>query len=140
MKKMIFTTAFVIGISFGIQAQISINDVNKVSSVASKAATSSFDVGAIGSQIVNSLQSKIKLSPEQVTQTSAVVTELLNKKKNALPMLATDKAGYQKVMSGIQTAFPSKMKTILKAQQYASLLQLIPKTSSSTNILSKLLF
>lgn len=140
MRKLFFTTVFFVGLCWGIQAQISLNDVNKATSVASKAATSSFDVGAIGSQIVNSLQSKIQLNPEQVTQTTSIVTELLNKKKNALPMLATNKAGYQKVMSGIQTAFPSKMKSILKAQQYASLLQLIPKSSSSTNILSKLLF
>lgn len=73
-------------------AQISINDINKATSVAGKAATSSFDVNVISSQIVNSLKPQLKLAPEQVPQVSSIVTELLNKKKNALPMLASNKS------------------------------------------------
>ena len=75
---------------------------------------------------------------EKLTDRSG--TELLNKKKNALPKMASNKAGYNSVMAGIQSAFPSKMKTVLKAQQYATLLGLMPKSPSSTNILLKLLF
>jgi uncharacterized protein YajQ (UPF0234 family) len=140
MKKTLFAFAIAIGFSMNSNAQISLKDVNSATATASKSASSSFDVNGITTQIVNSLQPKLKLTPEQVPQVTGIVSGLLNKKKTALPLMATDKAGYASAMSGIQSAFPSKMKTVLKAQQYTSLLSLIPKTSTSTNVLSKLLF
>ena len=139
MKNFIFTFVLLLCSAISSKAQISLNDVNKATAVGSKA-LSSFDVSGISSQILGTLKPKLNLTPEQVPQVTSIVTELLNKKKNALPMMASNKAGYNSVMSGIQSAFPSKMKTVLKAQQYATLLGLIPKSPSSTNILSKLLF
>jgi hypothetical protein len=139
MKNFIFTFVLLLCSAISSKAQISLNDVNKATAVGSKA-LSSFDVSGISSQILGTLKPKLNLTPEQVPQVTSIVTELLNKKKNALPMMASNKAGYNSVMSGIQSAFPSKMKTVLKAQQYATLLGLMPKSPSSTNILSKLLF
>lgn len=140
MKKSILTSALLMCFALSSKAQISLNDVNKATEVGSKAALSSFDVSGVSSQILGTLKPKLSLTPEQVPQVTSIVTELLNKKKNALPMMASNKAGYNSVMSGIQSAFPSKMKTVLKAQQYSALLGLIPKSPSSTNVLSKLLF
>ncbi|MGL2994508.1 hypothetical protein [Flavobacterium sp. TSSA_36] len=140
MKKIVFTLVLLLIGGLVSKAQISMNDVNKVSAIAGKTATSAFDVSGISSEILGSLKPQLKLTPEQVPQVTSIVTELLNKKKNALPMMAKDKAGYSKVMTGIQSAFPSKMKTVLKAQQYASLLGIMPKSASATNVLSKLLF
>nr|WP_315157876.1 hypothetical protein [uncultured Flavobacterium sp.] len=140
MKKSILTSALLMCFALSSKAQISLNDVNKATEVGSKAALSSFDVSSISSQILGTLKPNLKLTPEQIPQVTSIVTELLNKKKNALPMMASNKAGYNSVMSGIQSAFPSKMKTVLKAQQYSALLGLIPKSPSSTNVLSKLLF
>ena len=140
MKNFIFTFVLLLCSAISSKAQISLNDVNKATAVGSKAALSSFDVSGISSQILGTLKPKLNLTPEQVPQVTSIVTELLNKKKNALPKMASNKAGYNSVMSGIQSAFPSKMKTVLKAQQYATLLGLMPKTPSATNILSKLLF
>ena len=139
MENFIFTFVLLLCSAISSKAQISLNDVNKATAVGSKA-LSSFDVSGISSQILGTLKPKLNLTPEQVPQVTSIVTELLNKKKNALPMMASNKAGYNSVMSGIQSAFPSKMKTVLKAQQYATLLGLMPKSPSSTNILSKLLF
>ena len=139
MKNFIFTFVLLLCSAISSKAQISLNDVNKATAVGSKA-LSSFDVSGISSQILGTLKPKLNLTPEQVPQVTSIVTELLNKKKNALPKMASNKAGYNSVMSGIQSAFPSKMKTVLKAQQYATLLGLMPKSPSSTNILSKLLF
>ena len=139
MKNFIFTFVLLLCSAISSKAQISLNDVNKATAVGSKA-LSSFDVSGISSQILGTLKPKLNLTPEQVPQVTSIVTELLNKKKNALPMMASNKAGYNSVMSGIQSAFPSKMKTVLKAQQYATLLGLMPKSPSSTNILLKLLF
>ena len=109
--------------------------MNKATAVGSKAALSSFDVSGISSQILGTLKPKLNLTPEQVPQVTSIVTELLNKKKNALPMMASNKAGYNSVMSGIQSAFPSKMKTVLKAQQYATLLGLMPKFAALATII-----
>ena len=125
MKNFIFTFVLLLCSAISSKAQISLNDVNKATAVGSKA-LSSFDVSGISSQILGTLKPKLNLTPEQVPQVTSIVTELLNKKKNALPMMASNKAGYNSVMSGIQSAFPSKMKTVLKAQQYATLLGLMP--------------
>jgi hypothetical protein len=43
-------------------------------------------------------------------------------------------------MSGLRDLFPSKMKGILNATQYASLLGIMPKSASSPSVLTKMLF
>lgn len=140
MKKTVLVIAIAFGFSTYSNAQISLKDVNSATSAASKTATSAFDVNGISAQIMNTLKPQLKLTPDQIAPVTGVVTGLLNKKKDALPLMATNKAGYAAAMSGVQGAFPSKMKTILKAEQYSSLLNIIPKKPSSTNILSKMLF
>lgn len=140
MKKSVLFIAFAFGFSCYSNAQISMKKLNSEPTSTIKAPSTTFDVNGLTSQIVNSLQPKLKLTNDQVPQVTNTITGLLNKKKKAIPLITTDKAGYSSIMTGIQSAFPSKMKTILKPEQYSSLLSLIPKKPSSTNILSKMLF
>lgn len=107
---------------------------------AASAATNSFDVAGISNQVMGMLSPKLKLTEAQKPAVNSLVNELLNKKKNILPLAATDKAGYASKMTGLRNLFPSKMKGILDASQYASLLGIMPKSASSTSALAKMLF
>lgn len=144
MKKKLLMMSMLFGIFTYSNAQ-SIGDITKAAgTTASKQATSaaanSFDVAGISNQVMGVLSPKLKLTDAQKPAVNSLVNELLNKKKNILPLAATDKAGYVSKMTGLRNLFPSKMKGILNATQYASLLGIMPKSASSTSPLTKMLF
>ena len=93
MKKKLFITAVLFGtISFA-NAQ-SMGDITKAASTAKTASASSFDVASISNQVMGVLSPKLKLTDAQKPAVNSLVNETLNKKKNILPTMATDKAGY----------------------------------------------
>jgi hypothetical protein len=123
----------------------SIGDLTKAAGTATSkqavsAATNSFDVARISNQVMGVLSPKLKLTEAQKPAVNSIVNEMLNKKKNILPLAVTDKAGYTSKMSGLRDLFPSKMKGIVNATQYASLLGIMPKSASSPSVLTKMLF
>jgi hypothetical protein len=142
-KKLIMLSVFLAGFGYA-QAQ-SMGDLTKAAgSAATKQATTaaanSFDVAGISNQVMGMLSPKLKLTDAQKPAVNSLVNELLNKKKSILPLAATDKAGYASKMTGLRNLFPSKMKGILDATQYASLLGIMPKSASSTSALAKMLY
>lgn len=144
MKKKFLIIAMLLG-SFTYSNAQSIGDITKAAgTTASKqtasAAANSFNVAGISNQVMGLLSPKLKLTEAQKPAVNSLVNELLNKKKNILPLAATDKAGYASKMTAIRDLFPSKMKGILNATQYASLLGIMPKSASSTSPLTKMLF
>ncbi len=144
MKKKLLMMSMLFGIFTYSNAQ-SIGDVTKAagttaSKQATAAAASSFDVAGISNQVMGVLSPKLKLTEAQKPAVNSLVNELLNKKKNILPLAATDKAGYASKMTGLRDLFPSKMKKIVNPEQYTALLGLLPKSASSTSALAKMLF
>lgn len=144
MKKRLFILSMLLG-AFTFSNAQSMGSITKAagSSAAKQAtsvATNSFDVSGISNQVMGVLAPKLKLTDAQKPAVIAVVSELLNKKKNILPTALTDKAGYASKMSGLRDLFPAKLKGILNAGQYAQLLGLMPKSASSPSALAKMLF
>lgn len=149
MKKMFFLVAAFLSVatvssqSLGTiskDAKNASKDVKSVSKEATKAATSSFDVKKISADVTNSLTKSLGLSKDQKAQTTTLVNDLLNKKKEILPMAATDKKGYDSKMTSIRNSFSDKMKKIVTPQQMKMLHGLLPAGSTSSNVLSQLLF
>jgi hypothetical protein len=124
MKKKLFILSMLLGVFTFCSAQ-SLGDLAKAaasttSKQATSTATKSFDVAGISSQVMGLLSPKLNLSSAQKPLVSLLVNELLNKKKNILTTALSNKAGYAAQMTGLRNLFPSKMKGILNAAQYAS--------------------
>ena len=143
MKKKLLVMSMLFGIFTYSNAQSMgdlTNTANSSASKATSAAANSFDVASISNQVMGYLSPKLKISEAQKPMVNSLVNELLNKKKNILPLATTDKAGYTSKMTGIRDLFPSKMKGILNAGQYTQLLGLLPKSATSTSPLTKMLY
>jgi hypothetical protein len=143
MKKTLLITAILLGtISFA-NAQ-SVGDITKATNTASKTATtaaaSSFDVAGISNQVMGVLSPKLKLTDAQKPAVNSLVNETLNKKKNILPSMANDKAGYTSKMTGNRESFTAKMKKLVSPTQYSALLDLLPKSASAVTPLAKMLY
>ena len=127
-----------------LSAQNSLDNITKsaqsVSKDATKAATDSFDVSSISTEVVNSLTKNLRLTKEQKPAVTSLVNDLLNKKKAILPTAATNKKDYDAKMTSIRNLFPEKMKKLISADQMKLLTALIPKSNTSSNVLSKMLF
>lgn len=143
MKKKLLIMSMLFGMCTFSNAQ-SMGDLTKAaSSTASTAASSaakSFDVAGIANQVMGVISPKLKLTDAQKPLVNSLVNETLNKKKNILASAATDKAGYTSKMTGIRDLFTSKMKKIVNPEQFTTLLGLIPKSSSSSSPLAKMLY
>jgi len=144
MKMKLLMMSMLFGIFTYSNAQ-SMGDLTKAAgSTATKQATSvaasSFDVAGVSNQVMGYLSPKLKISDAQKPAVNSVVNEMLNKKKNVLPLAVTDKAGYASKMTGIRDLFPTKMKGVLNAGQYTQLLGLLPKSAASISPLTKMLF
>ena len=127
-----------------INAQVSMDKLKKSADAttkdATKAASNAFDVSAISTQVMDYLGPKLKLTEAQKPAVTSLVNDLLKQKKDVLPTAATDKKGYDSKMSSIRNSFPEKMKKLVSADQLKTLTALIPKTNTTGNILSKMLF
>lgn len=144
MKKKLLIFAMLLG-TFTYSSAQSMRDLTKAagsaaSSQATSTAVNSFDVAGISNQVMGVLSPSLKLTDAQKPAVNSLVNEMLNKKKSILPTALTDKAGYTSKMTGLRNLFPSKMKGIVNATQYASLLGIMPKSASSTSPLAKMLF
>ncbi len=143
MKKKLLIFSMLLGVSMFSNAQ-SMGDLTKAASStankATSAATTSFDVAGISNQVMGLLSPKLKLTDAQKPAVNSLVNELLNKKKSILPSAISDKAGYASKMTAIRDLFPSKMKKLINPAQYTTLLGLLPKSASSSSVLSKMLF
>jgi hypothetical protein len=144
MKKKFLIIAMLLG-SFTYSNAQSIGSITKAAGTtatkqATTVASNSFDVAGISNQVMGLLTPKLKLTTAQKPAVNSLVNELLNKKKSFLPLAATDKNGYNSKMTGLRNLFPSKMKGILGATQYASLIGIMPKSASSTSVLTKMLY
>lgn len=115
-------------------------DAKTISSDATKALNNSFDVSSISTEVVNSLTNNLKLTKDQKPAVTSLVNDFLNKKKDILPTAATNKKDYDAKMTSIRNLFPEKMKKLISADQMKSLTALIPKSNTSSNVLSKMLF
>jgi hypothetical protein len=115
-------------------------DAKSVSTNATKAATNSFDVSSISTEVVNSLTKNLRLTKDQKPAVTPLVNDLLNKKKDILPTAATNKKDYDAKMTSIRNLFPEKMKKLISADQMKLLTALILKSNTSSNVLSNILF
>ncbi len=139
MKKKLFILVVFLGtISFA-NAQ-SIGDVTKAASKASTTAVPAFDVASIANQVMGVLSPKLKLTDAQKPIVNSLVNETLNKKKNILPTMATDKAGYTSKMTTTRESFISKMKKNVSPTQFDALTALLPKSASAVTPLAKMLY
>jgi hypothetical protein len=139
MRKKLFITAILLGtISFA-NAQ-SMGDLTKAANTATSAATGSFDVAGISNQVMGVLSPKLKLTDAQKPAVNSLVSEMLNKKKNILPTMATDKAGYTSKMTANRESFTAKMKKLVNPTQFTALTALLPKSASAVTPLVKMLY
>lgn len=136
MKKKLLITAVLLGtISFA-NAQ-SVGDITKAASSASTAASAastaakSFNVATISNQVMGLLGPKLKLTDAQKPAVTTLVNETLNKKKNLLPTMTTDKAGYTSKMTANRESFIAKMKKTVSPEQFTALTALLPKSAAA---------
>lgn len=144
MKKKLIILSMLLG-GFAYSNAQSIGTLTKAATSsatqqATSAAASSFDVASISNQVMGVLSPKLKLTDAQKPLVNSLVNETLNKKKSILPTALSDKAGYASKMLGISNGFTSKMKGLIKPEQYTALLGILPKSASSTSALAKMLF
>lgn len=137
MKKKLLITAILLGSLSFANAQ-SVGDITKAASSASTAAstattaaTKSFNVASISKEVMNLLGPKLKLSQAQIPAVTALVNETLNKKKNILPTMATNKASYNSKMTTNRESFISKMKKTISPAQFQALTALLPKSAAA---------
>jgi hypothetical protein len=69
-----------------------------------------------------------------------LVNEILNKKKNLLPTMATNKAGYTSKMTTNRESFTAKMKKLVSPIQFTALTALLPKSASAVTPLVQMLY
>lgn len=139
MKKKLIIAAILLGtISFA-NAQ-SVGDITKAASTTKTASASSFDVASIANQVMGVLSPKLKLTDAQKPAVNSLVNETLNKKKNLLPSMATDKAGYNSTMTTNRESFTAKMKKIVSPTQFTALTALLPKSASAVTPLVQMLY
>jgi hypothetical protein len=143
MKKKLFITAVLFGtISFA-NAQ-SMGDITKatntVNKTAAAASSTSFDVASISNQVMGVLSPKLKLTDAQKPAVNSLVNEMLNKKKNLLPTMATDKAAYNSKMTANRESFSAKMKKLISPTQFSALTSLLPKSASAVTPLVQMLY
>jgi hypothetical protein len=139
MKKKLLIAVILLGtISFA-NAQ-SVGDITKAASKASTTAIPSFDVASISNQVMGVLSPKLKLTDAQKPAVNSLVNDILNKKKNILPTMATDKAGYTSKMTSNRESFIAKMKKNISPAQFETLTSLLPKSASAVTPLAKMLY
>lgn len=136
MKKKLLISAVLLGtISFA-NAQ-SMGDITKAANTttttanAATAVAKSFNVATISNQVMGLLGPKLKLTDAQKPAITALVNETLNKKKNILPTMASDKAGYTSKMTANRESFIAKMKKTVSKEQFTALTALLPKSASA---------
>lgn len=117
-----------------------VGDITKAANKASKIATPSFDVASISNQVMGLLNPKLKLTDAQKPIVNSLVNEALNKKKNILPTMATDKSGYTSKMTGNRESFIAKMKKNISPTQFTALTALLPKSASVASPLAQMLY
>lgn len=118
----------------------SVGDLTKAANKASQTAVPSFDVASISNQVMGLLNPKLKLTDAQKPIVNSLVNETLNKKKNILPTMATDKAGYTSKMTANRESFIAKMKKNITPTQFSALTSLLPKSASSASALAQMLY
>jgi len=139
MKRTVLIVMVLFGtISFA-NAQ-SVGDLTKAANKASQTAVPSFDVASISNQVMGLLNPKLKLTDAQKPIVNSLVNETLNKKKNILPTMATDKAGYTSKMTANRESFIAKMKKNITPTQFSALTSLLPKSASSASALAQMLY
>ncbi|WP_264550760.1 hypothetical protein [Flavobacterium sp. N2038] len=139
MKKKLLIAVILLGtISFA-NAQ-SVGDITKAASKASTTAIPAFDVASISNQVMGVLSPKLKLTEAQKPAVNSLVNDILNKKKNILPTMATDKAGYTSKMTSNRESFIAKMKKNISPAQFETLTSLLPKSASAVTPLAKMLY
>jgi hypothetical protein len=139
MKKKLFITAILLGTISFTNAQ-SMGDITKAANTASSTAAGSFDVAGISNQVMGVLSPKLKLTDAQKPAVNSLVNEMLNKKKNLLPTMATDKAGYNSKMTANRESFSAKMKKLVSPTQLTALTALLPKSASAVTPLVQMLY
>jgi ABC-type dipeptide/oligopeptide/nickel transport system permease component len=139
MKKKLLIAAVLLGAISCANAQ-SVGDITKAASKASTTAIPSFDVASLSNQVMGVLSPKLKLTEAQKPIVNSLVNETLNKKKNILPTMATDKAGYTSKMTTTRESFISKMKKNISPTQFEALTALLPKSASAITPLAKMLY
>jgi hypothetical protein len=139
MKKKLLIAAVLLGTISFVNAQ-SVGEITKAASKASTTAVPAFDVASISNQVMGVLSPKLKLTEAQKPVVNSLVNETLNKKKNVLPSMATDKAGYTSKMTANRESFIAKMKKSISPTQFDALTSLLPKSASAVTPLAKMLY
>jgi hypothetical protein len=143
MKKKLLIAAVLLGTLSFANAQ-SMGDITKATNTASKttatASATSFDVAGISNQVMGLLSPKLKLTDAQKPAVNSLVNEMLTKKKNISPTMATDKAGYASKMTANRESFSAKMKKLVSPTQFTALTALLPKSASTVTPLVQMLY
>ncbi|WP_431242000.1 hypothetical protein ACQ9BO_18910 [Flavobacterium sp. P21] len=139
MKRRVLLVMVLFGTITLANAQ-SVGDLTKATNKASQTAVPSFDVASISNQVMGLLNPKLKLTDAQKPIVNSLVNETLNKKKNILPTMATDKAGYTSKMTANRESFLTKMKKNITPAQFTTLTSLLPKSASSASALAQMLY
>jgi hypothetical protein len=139
MKKKLLISAILFGTFTFANAQ-SMGDITKAANTATSTAARSFDVAGISNQVMGLLSPKLKLTDAQKPAVNSLVNEMLNKKKNILPTMTTDKAGYTSKMTANRESFSAKMKKLVSPTQFTALTALLPKSASAVTPLVQMLY
>ncbi|WP_026729944.1 hypothetical protein [Flavobacterium denitrificans] len=139
MKKRLLIVMVLLGTISLANAQ-SVGDITKAANKASQTAVPAFDVASISNQVMGLLNPKLKLTDAQKPIVNSLVNETLNKKKNLLPTMATNKAGYTSKMTANRESFIAKMKKNITPAQFSALTSLLPKSASSASALAQMLY
>jgi hypothetical protein len=143
MKKKLIITAILFGTITFANAQ-SMGDITKATNSASSTATTAtagtFDVASVTNQVMGVLSPKLKLTDAQKPAVNSLVSEMLTKKKNILPLKKTDPASYTSKMTTGRQTFLTKMKSLITPAQIQSLAPLLPKSAQSLTPLAQMLY
>lgn len=144
MKKIFFSIIAAACISIHANAQIALPKID------TKAATSALanfvkppaigDVTKTAGSIVSDLTTKLALSAVQKPALTSAISGFLQKKNSILSLANTNPAQYLSKFNPLQSDLFSKVKGIVGAAKFASLLKLKPAGTGAGNVLSNLFF
>ena len=105
-----------------------------------KAIPASFDVKGITGSVMGILGPKLKLTSEQSSGVTEIVSSFLGSKANILPLSQTNPSEYASKLSGLTGTMNTKLDGILDDKQMAKFQGLKPKTNDPSNVLSNLFY
>jgi hypothetical protein len=144
MKKIFFCVVAAAFINVSAQAQISLPKIDGKTAASTLAnfikPPAIGDVTQTTGNIVSDLTGKLALSAVQKPALTSAISSFLQKKNSILSLANTNPAQYLSKFNPLQSDLFSKVKGIVGAAKFASLLKLKPAGTGAGNVLSNLFF